>query len=87
VGDIAGEKLHRRCKLQGWTLTMYLREQDIHDGDVVTGLDETARKQGTDESCTTGDEHRRCQKPTPPVRVLTKWDGHTLPNKVSRSYR
>ena len=39
---------------------VHLRVQDVHHRDVVTGLDETARERGADESCSASDEHGRC---------------------------
>ena len=41
-------------------LAVYLRVQDVHHSDVVTGLDETARERGPDESRPASDEHGRC---------------------------
>ena len=57
VGDISGKQPYGRRQVEGVTSSVHLRVQDVHHSDVVTGLDETVRERGPNESCPTSDEH------------------------------
>jgi uncharacterized membrane protein len=57
MGDITGEEPHGWWQVDRSTCTVYLRVQDVHHSDVVTGFDEPARKGAPNKSCPTGDEH------------------------------
>ena len=58
MGDIAGEEPHGRRQVDRRMFAVHLRVQDVHHGDVVARLDQTARECGPNESCPASDEHR-----------------------------
>ena len=57
MGDIAGEQPHGWRQVDRCMFAVHLRVQDVHHSDVITGLDETARERGPNESCPASDEH------------------------------
>jgi hypothetical protein len=57
MGDIAGEQPHSWRQIDRLRSGVHLRVQDIHHGDLVAGLDEAARKCGSNESRPAGNEH------------------------------
>jgi hypothetical protein len=57
MGHITGEQARGRRQIGRRTFAMHLRVQNIHNRDRVTGIDETARQRGPNESCPASDEY------------------------------
>src|SRR5690349_11155071 len=73
VSDVPGEEPYRWRQVDPLTLPMHLRMQDVHHGDLITGVEEPARERTADESRTAGDKHGCRQEQTPPVYLRSKW--------------